>query len=253
MKRAEYEKKAKEVEINRLKNKIDNSTVTSEMKGIVKSVNSAENQDYMSMYGNPSQAFITILATGEYRIKGKVNEQNLSQIMEGETAVIRSRVDENMVWKGVYSAVDTQNPENSSNNMMYGMSAEDSAQTMSSSYPFYVELESSDGLLLGQHVYIEKETEAREEGIWLDEAFIVDIDKKPYVWAETKHGKLEKRELTLGTHDEMMMQYKIEKGLEKSDYVAFPQDFFEEGMKAAHEMQEETMELPEDAEASPEM
>lgn len=260
LKRSEYEKKAKEVEINRLQSKIENSVVTSEMKGVVKSVNSAGSQDGMNMYDGSSQAFITILATGEYRIKGKVNEQNVSQIMEGETAVIRSRVNEEMVWKGVYTAVDTQNPENNNNNMYYGgMSMDDSAQTMSSSYPFYVELDSSEGLLLGQHVYIEKESgaEKREEGVWLDEAFIVDLDTKPYVWAETAKGTLEKRELVLGSYDEMMMQYKVEDGLEKSDYVAFPQEFFKEGMKTAHEMSEEMPEdmpeFSEDAEAMPEV
>ena len=32
-----------------------------------------------------------------------------------------------------------------------------------------------------------------------------------------------------------MMQYKIEEGLEKSDYVAYPQEFLEEGMKTTHD------------------
>ena len=63
--------------------------------------------------------------------------------------------------------------------MMYGGSAEDAAQNTSTSYPFYVELESSEGLLLGQHVYIEQDNglEEREEGIWLDEAFLVDANR----------------------------------------------------------------------------
>ena len=119
--------------------------------------------------------------------------------------------------------------------MMYGMSSEDAAQTTSTSYPFYVELDSSDGLLLGQHVYIEQDSgmEEREKGIWLDEAFIADMDKKPYIWTETEKGTLEKRTVVLGTYDENMMQYKIEEGLEKSDYVAYPQEFGK-GMKTTH-------------------
>lgn len=207
----------------------------------MKSVNDAGNQENMNMYDGSSQAFMTILATGEYRIKGKVNEQNASQIIAGERAVIRSRVNEEIVWNGTYTAVDTQNPNTSNNNMMYyGMSAEDASQTVSTSYPFYVELDSSEGLLLGQHVYIEKESavDTREQGIWLNEAFINDIDTKPYVWAETEKGTLEKREIELGTYDPEMMQYKIEKGLEASDYVAFPLEFFKEGMKTTHEMSE---------------
>ena len=69
--------KAKEVEINRIQSQIDNSTVTSEMKGVVKSVRKP-GQTGTNMYGDSSsQAFITILATGEYRVKGRVNEQNI--------------------------------------------------------------------------------------------------------------------------------------------------------------------------------
>lgn len=237
LKKSEYERKAKEVEINRIQSQIQNSTVKSDMKGVVKAVNQ-DNSTNM-MYGDGSQAFMTILATGQYRIKGKVNEQNVSQVIEGQPAIIRSRVDEKQIWKGTYTAVDTKNPNNSNNSMMYGGSAEDAAQNTSTSYPFYVELESSEGLLLGQHVYIEQDNglEEREEGIWLDEAFLVDADKKPYVWAETDKGTLEKRTVVLGTHDENMMQYKIENGLERQDYVAYPQEFLKEGMKTTHEIE----------------
>lgn len=246
LKKTEYEKKAKEVEINRIQNKIENSTVTSEMKGVVKSVNNPGNRDNMISYDGSSQAFMTILATGQYRVKGKVNEQNASSIIAGERAIIRSRVDEEAVWNGVYTAVDTQNPNTSNNNMYYGMSSEEGSQTVSTSYPFYVELDTSDGLLLGQHVYIEKDagTEKREAGIWLDEAFIADLNAKPYVWAETGKGILEKRTVVLGTYDQEMMQYKIEKGLSESDYVAFPQEFFKEGTRTTHELTEGTMDMP---------
>src|SRR5699024_7291306 len=124
-KKSEYDKKAKEVEINRLQSQIDNSTVTSEMKGVVKSVQNQE-QTSTNMYGDSSgQAFITILATGEYRVKGRVNEQNMGEIVEGQKAVVRSRVDEDQVWTGTYSAVDTKNPQNNSSSMYYGGSSED--------------------------------------------------------------------------------------------------------------------------------
>ena len=241
LKKSEYERKAKEVEMNRLKGQIENSTVNSEMKGVVKSVNNTEGQSSMDMYGS-SQAFMTILATGEYRVKGLVNEQNVSEIMAGEKAIIRSRIQEEQVWTGTYTAVDTKNPNNNNSNMMYGTSAQDAAQTTSTSYPFYVELDSSQGLLLGQHVYIERDTglQDREKGIWLNAAFIADADKKPYIWVEAKNGTLEKRTVVLGTYDEEMMQYKIEKGIKSDDYVAYPQDFLKEGMKTTHDASQAT-------------
>ena len=46
-------------------------------------------------------------------------------------------------------------------------------------------LDSSDGLMLGQHVYIEPDEgqDDNKAGIWLNDYFIVDADTdSPYVW-----------------------------------------------------------------------
>ena len=230
LKKSEYEKKAKQEEISQKQDKIANATVVSEIDGIVKSINDGSETD---MYSSDSNAFITILATGDYRIKGKVNEQNLSEIQEGEKAIVRSRVDENQTWSGTFTAVNTDEAENNNNNMYYGATS-----TETTSYSFYEMLDSSDGLLLGQHVYIEKDLGEEQSGIWLDEGYIVNADSKPYVWTEDKKGKLEKRDVTLGEYNEETYQYEIQSGLEESDYIAFPQDFLEEGMKATHEESE---------------
>ena len=56
LKKSEYERKAKEVEINRLQSQIQNSTVKSDMKGVVKSVNN-ENSSNSNMYSDSSQAY----------------------------------------------------------------------------------------------------------------------------------------------------------------------------------------------------
>ena len=48
-----------------------------------------------------------------------------------------------------------KNPvKNDSAMMVDTMDGSDTSQTASSSYPFYVEMDSSEGLMLGQHVYI---------------------------------------------------------------------------------------------------
>ena len=59
--------------------------------GKIQSVNSAENAD--------DKTFITIRQTGNFRIKGYVNETNRSSLHEGMEVVIRSRVDD-VVQKG---------------------------------------------------------------------------------------------------------------------------------------------------------
>ena len=61
------------MEIGKLKNSIANAEVTSEIDGVVKSVNSIENPEVNSMTGE-AEPFMTVLATGNFRIKGTVNE-----------------------------------------------------------------------------------------------------------------------------------------------------------------------------------
>lgn len=230
IKRSEYEKKSKQVEIQKLKDSIENSVVESEMAGVVKSINDGSETD---MYGN-SQAFMTIIAMGDFRVKGMINEQNMGSIMEGQPVLVHSRVDEDVVWNGTMGAVDTENPGNDNSNGYY-MSTGD-ATTQSNSYPFYVNLDSSEGLMLGQHVYIEADYGQDEEraGIWLDDYFIADMDSdQPYVWVDNGKGRLEKRDVILGQHDDDLMKSEIADGLTEEDLITYPEDGLEEGMPTA--------------------
>ena len=166
LKQSEYEKKSKQVEIQKLQDSIENCQVTSEIDGVVKSINNG-NQDSYS-YSGDSQAFMSIIAMGDFRIKCKVNEQNIASVTPGQAVIVHSRVDDSVTWKGTMGAVDTENPGNDSNNGYYFSSGDGSTQ--SNSYPFYIELDSSEGLMLGQHVYVEADYGQSEEkaGIWLD-------------------------------------------------------------------------------------
>ena len=114
--------------------------------------------------------------------------------------IIRSRVDSSKTWKGTMGSVDLDNStSNSSSDMaMFGMSSASDDQTSSSTYPFYVNLDSSEGLMLGQHVYIEPDEgqDEKKSGIWLNDYFIVDADTdSPYVWIANGQNKLEKRDV----------------------------------------------------------
>lgn len=229
MKRSEYEKKSKSVEIGKLQDSIQNATVTSEIAGIVKSIN---NGSGTNIYTGESQAFMTILALGDYRVKGSINEQNMSSIMQGQRMIIHSRVDEEQTWSGTISNIDRENPTTGNNNgMVYSGSSSDS-MTQTSNYPFYVELDSSDGLMLGQHVYMEVDNgqQEKKEGLWLPEYFISDADSDPYVWMD-KNGKLAKQMIKLGEYDENLMEYQILEGLTEKDAITFPEEGLEEGMK----------------------
>lgn len=229
MKRNEYEKKSKSVEIGKLQDSIQNATVTSEIAGVVKAIN---NGSSTNIYNGESQAFMTILALGDYRVKGSINEQNMSSIMQGQRMIIHSRVDEKQTWGGTVSNIDRENPTTGNNSGVVYSSGSSDSMTQTSNYPFYVELDSSDGLMLGQHVYLEVDNgqQEKKEGLWLPEYFISDADSNPYVWMD-KNGKLVKQTIKLGEYDENLMEYQIIEGLTEKDAVTYPEDGLEEGME----------------------
>lgn len=171
IKKAEFEKSSKQLELDKLQKRIDDSQVTSKASGVIKSINDGE-QGGEEM--GSSSAFITILSTGEYRIQGTVNEQNVGMLSSGAEVIVRSRVDENVTWRGTIDSIDTEEADSGSTDEEYMDSSSDSS-TSSSQYPFYVALENAEGLMLGQHVLIELDEGQTEEkeGIWLYSYYIV--------------------------------------------------------------------------------
>ena len=246
LKKNEYNQKSKTAEIEKLQQATTNTEVRSEIDGVIQKIDTSKMtsddgdtvDDSTDSYysGNDSSsdnsAFITILSTGAYRVKGKINEQNRNSIVPGESVIIRSRVDSSQTWRGTMGSIDMNNGTSDSSNDYWGMSSSSDEQTTSTSYPFYVELDTSDGLMLGQHVYIERDMgqENEKDGLWLSDYFIVDTDtNEPYVWAVDDKQKLEKRYVTLGKHDDDLSEYEIVDGLDKKDCIAFPTDSLEEG------------------------
>lgn len=230
-KRSEYELKSTQQEIEQLKKQISEAVVTSEIDGVVKTINQTnESSDMYYDDMGEGQNFMTILSTGQYRIKGTINEQNTGSLTEGDQILVHSRVDSEKVWTGTLEKIDYDNPEKNNNDMYYSSDSGDDVNT-SSNYPFYVELESDEGLMLGQHVYLERDEGQLEEreGLWLPGYYIVQDDGDPYAWAADKHDRLEKRMVTLGEYDEELDEYQILEGLVEDDYIAYPDESAQEG------------------------
>ena len=223
----EYDISVKAKDIEKLQNTVKNVTVTSPVTGRVKSINEKGGTDQT---GNPLP-FMTIVETSGFRVKGYVNENNAGTLTEGTAVVIRSRVSD-QTWKGTISMIDWANAQQSNQNSYYDGGSDDTSS--SSKYPFYVELESSDGLLLGQHVYIEpdygQDAEQDANTLKLPSYYINDADSSPWVWAQNSKGKLEKRSLTLGDYDAEMDAYVVTDGLTADDYIAFPDESLKAGM-----------------------
>ena len=212
-------------EIEKIQNNMKNSSVKAEVEGEVKSVNPNGGTDDR---GN-ALPLISIVQTGGFRVKGYVNESNASVLNEGAKVVIRARTG-NQTWGGTIASIDWNNPAQSSGSNYYDGGSSDTGT--SSKYPFYVELDSSDGLLLGQHVYIEPDLGQSDSpaGIQLPAGFINDADASPWVWAQGSNGKLEKRSVTLGEYNGELDTYAVTDGLTASDYIAYPDDTLKAGM-----------------------
>ena len=217
LKEAELNLKAKEAEIAQSETILENVEVKAPVTGRVQSINESGTDNY----GNPT-AYITIQQSGSYRIKGMLGELQRGGLMEGSRMKIVSRTDDSIFWLGTVSLVDYENPSQGSQyDMYYGTSSDE--MTAASKYPFYVELDSTDGLILGQHVYLELEVEEGEPaGVSVSSAFICyEEDGSAYVWAENR-GKLEKRIVTLGEYNFMNDTMEVLEGLTEEDFIAFP-------------------------------
>lgn len=227
--RSEYDIKTKNVEIQKLEASLKNAYVIAPIDGTVKDIK--ENAGAGEDYSENADVIMKITADGNYRVKGIFNENNSSQIYNGAPVILKSRVDDTQ-WKGTVSEIDT-NPQQSSGYEMYSMGESDE-QTSSSKYAFYVEPDSLDGFMLGQHIIIEIDNGQSEQiektGIWLYSDFILDDGGKSYVWAKNDKDKIEKRYVEIGQKDDEYGDWEIKSGLETDDYIAYPESYIEEGM-----------------------
>lgn len=230
LKEAELKVKSKELEVEKAQALVENATVLSPITGRIQEINESGTDDY----GNAA-AYITIQQSGSYRLKGTLGELQRGGILEGDRMTIFSRTDENQRWSGTVTLVDYENPsQGSDSDRYYGNSSDE--MTAGSKYPFYVELDSTEGLILGQHVYMTLETEEGDAGgLSISQSFVCyEEDGSAYVWAE--HGKkLEKRTVTLGEMNDMNGTVEILEGLTLEDYIAFPDESCAPGVSTTHD------------------
>lgn len=244
-KEAELKVKTKEKEVEQAAKLLENSTVTAPVDGRIQDINES---------GTNSQgekaAYITIQEVGAYRVKGVLGELQRGGIMEGDRVTLVSRTDENQSWGGTVTLVDYENPSQGSDmDRYYGMSTDE--MTASSKYPFYVALDSIDGLILGQHLYIRKEVQTGQNvGIPVGSAFVCyEEDGSAFVWAEDR-GKLEKRPVTLGEYNPTTDAQQILSGITLEDYLAFPDELCREGAPTTREQPAVTQTEPAEGEVA---
>lgn len=221
LKEAQIKLKTKENEVKKSEELLENANVTSPVDGRVQNISEGETD----RNGQPLP-YITIQQIGSYRLKGVLGELQRGALTEGSRVEILSRTDPSQKWTGTVTLVDYENPSQDGGNGAYNMMAMSGSggeMGNTSKYPFYVDLDSTEGLMLGQHVYVQLLTEAGQtSGPSISGAFICyNEDGTAYVWAE-KGGKLEKRPVELGQYNAMADAQEITQGLSLEDYIAFP-------------------------------
>ena len=204
---------------------IDTADVLANTTGIIKAIN----ENSTDAQGNAT-AFIEISQSGDFRVKGTIDETSITSISLGQEMIVRSRTDESKFWTGKITEIKTE--PNAKQNDMYSMGGSSNSEK-ASTYPFYISLDSSDGLMLGQHVYLEKNngTAVKKDGIWLDACYVVMEGDKAYLWVANQNHRLEKREVEVGELDQNLYQYEIKSGVSESDSIAWPMEDYKEGMQ----------------------
>lgn len=242
---AEYNVKAKNKEIERLRTALNNAKVYAPVAGRVVAINDSG----IDANGNPAP-YITLQQSGSYRVRGTINELNMGVIVEGTPVLVTSRTDSSQSWTGVVASLDLESVnQNSVENDYMGNYGE---MTSSSSYHFYVDLDSVEGLILGQHVYLELYAEpvSTEEGLWLPDYYICEsADGRSYVWADDGNERLVERYVTLGTYDSNVCAWQILEGLTREDYVAFPSVYCQSGAATTKDIRQAA--VPDDTQTAP--
>ena len=243
IKKNEFSIKSGKEEIEKIKKNITDATVTSKMDGVIKKINASlgesssddDEGSYDTSSDEDSNVYMMILSVGDYRVKGKISETNMNDLSEGNRVIVRSRVDDT-TWKGEISSIKTDATADSSSS---SSDEEDyyydsgSTGESASNYYFYVELDSADGLLMGQHVFVENDMgqDETKEGIWISSAYIIVEEDAYYVWADNGRDRLEKRAIEVGEYNDELDEYQVLSGIDENDYIACDDLEIEAGMK----------------------
>ena len=219
-KQLEYDIRDKDKSIHNLQEAIQNALVTSPVSGTVRKVGGESDSD----------PYIIIQKSGAYRVKGKLNEMNMGGgIAAGARVEILSRIDDTQSWHGTVSSIDMETAETTEQTDGWpGMNQNPMAS--SSSYTFYVDLDDTTGLLLGQHVYVRLDSEENTAaGICLPQPYFVNLttneetmEMTALVYTVNAENRLETREVTVGAYNEENNTYEILSGLSAEEYVADP-------------------------------
>ena len=228
----------KEKEIERLEASTKDLDVTAPFDGRIESAGTADAASGGTMFGSDDEdgletvdegdsdsgsgeAFIRLVETDNYRIKGTINETNIDDIQTDMQMVIHSRTDDSAVWYGTVTEIDRKSASQSSQSSDF---SEDGGDDLSStsSYPFYVKIDALEGLMIGQHVYMTEDDGSSESAgdIRLPSGFIENPDSEEACVYADANGTIEKRPVTAEDYNEENDTWLVTEGISMEDYIA---------------------------------
>lgn len=245
IKKSRYSLSAKEESAREMEAAIAESVIKSPVTGRIRSVK--EDNGAAMYYGvaQEEDAYITIVAGTDFCVKGVVSEQTIHRLYEGMPVRITTRTADSTQYSGEIYKISSE-PESNSNGYYYDSDMQNSA----SKYAFYVSVDSIEGLLVGQHVYLEpgKDDSTPESNVLLLPGYyLFDISEsadEAYVYAD-KDGRIEKRLVTLGSYAAETDSYEILSGLSLQDKIAFPDESVQPGMGTATTQYQQDMPMDE--------
>lgn len=232
IKQSEFNLQNKKLELSRIEKEMKSSVITSKIDGVIKTINEkgVDNQ-------GQEVPFMTIVASGNYRVKGTVSELHVSEFQPEQKVTIYSRVDEKAKWVGSIVKVDLETKDKQSTD---DSQAEGSPE-QASRYPFYVSLEDATGLILGQHVYISLEdpqtVEIDHKGILVYGSYLQKQGEQLFAWVEDSNREIYKKAVKANLLNEEEDLYDVIEGIQKEDYIACPMDSIKEGMKTIRSLE----------------
>jgi len=227
---------AKKKELSSINKNIKNSVVKSKTNGKVLKINTALGKgveaeaESDTSQENSDNTYILIVAQGDYQVKARINETNMQKgaPKAGDRVTIYSRITDD-TWTGVVKSLrsdQTSTDEENTNSSEEDEFIDDTAAETDTKYPCTITLDSSEGLMLGQHVLVsvgenDQATDSdKDKSFYLDETYILEEGGNYYVFADNGKGRIEKRKIKIGEYNEDEGCYLIKGGLELTDLIA---------------------------------
>lgn len=204
LKELDLDRREAELELKKLKKKVDNGVISSTVNGMVKSV---LDEETARMEGSPM-----ISVTGEqgFYVTGRVAETALDKLTEGMSATVMSW-DNGMSYEATVTGIGgtpVTGYYSSNENMSY--------------YPFTVVINGDAELTNGQGVDLSVDglSTSMSEELYLSKMFVREEGNQYYVYKKGENGRLTKQYVEVGKiiYDTL----EILSGLSPDDEIAFP-------------------------------